>query len=301
MAKTERLGSSFPWGEIASLRIRSRLVAEGVYAGAHRSARRGSGIEFGGHREYVPGDDLRWLDRRALLRHGRHLVRQFETETDRALRLVVDASASMGYRGSRAPETKLGVASVIAAALGRIAIASGDPIGLAYLGGDRARPVAVSGGREAFDRVIGSLEDTKAGGDAVRDPEMLERAFGVLERAARKGSVVVVLSDLIDLPRDAAEHFSAMAARGRSVVVAQVLAPDEIDLPFDGTVRLRSLEGDVVVETDTATTRDAYLAALRALATHYEKTLLARGARFVRVSTADDPVDAVRAIVGAVR
>jgi uncharacterized protein (DUF58 family) len=301
MAKAERLGSSFPWGDIASLRIRSRLVAEGVYAGSHRSARRGSGIEFGGHREYVPGDDLRWLDRRALLRHGRHLVRQFETETDRALRLVVDASASMGYRGSRAPETKLGVASVIAAALARIAVASGDPIGLTYLGGGNARPVAVSGGREAFDRLIGSLENTKAEGDAVRDPEMLERSFTILERAARRGSVVVVLSDLIDLPRDTAEHFSAMAARGRSVVVVQVLAPDEIDLPFDGTVRLRSLEGDVVVETDTAAARDAYLAALRDLATHYESTLLSRGAKFLRISTSDDPIDSVRAIVGAVR
>src|SRR5947208_1966876 len=83
----------------------------------------------------------------------------------------------------------------------------------------RARPVAVSGGREAFDRLIGSLEDAKAAGDVVREPAMLERSFAILERAARKGSVVVVLSDLIDLPRDTAEHFSAMAARGRSVVV----------------------------------------------------------------------------------
>src|SRR5581483_8976809 len=111
-----RLGSSFPWGEIASLRIRARLVAEGVYAGAHRSARRGAGIEFGGHREYVPGDDLRWLDRRSLLRHDHLLVRQFETETDRALRLVVDATGSMSYRGTRGQGAKLAYAALVAAA-----------------------------------------------------------------------------------------------------------------------------------------------------------------------------------------
>ncbi len=301
MAKDAKLGSSFPWSDIASLRIRSRLVAEGVYAGAHRSARRGAGIEFGGHREYVPGDDLRWLDRRALLRHGRLLVRQFETETDRALRLVVDASASMGYRGSRAPETKLGVCAVVAAALARVAIASGDPIGLTYLGGERARPLSVAGGREAFDRLIGSLEDTRPGGDAVRDPAMLDRALAVLARAARRGSVIVILSDLLDLPTDAAERFAAIASRGRSVIVVQVLAPDEIDLPFDGTVRLRSLEGDVIVETDTAATRDSYIAAIEALERHYETTLVSRGARYLRVSTSDDPVAIVRSIVAAVR
>jgi len=299
--KAHALGATFDWSDIASLRIRSRLVAEGVYAGAHRSARRGSGIEFGGHREYVPGDDLRWIDRRALLRHGRLLVRQFETETDRALRLVVDASASMGYRGTRARDTKLGYAALLAAALARIALASGDPIGLSYFGGDRARPVGVSGGREAFDRILGSLEDAGAGGDAVRDASLVDRSLGVLARAARRGAVIVVLSDLIDLPPESAERFAAIAARGRSVVVAQILDPDEIDLPFDGTVRLRSLEGDVVVETDTAATREQYLASLAELEARYRDVLNARGARFLRASTRDDPVAVVRAIVTAVR
>src|SRR5512140_3469802 len=120
------------WGGLAPLRLRSRLVAEGVYAGGHRSARRGAGVEFGGYREYTPGDDLRWLDRRSLMRHDRLLVREFETETDRALRLVVDASASMAYRGSRAPGAKLAWAALVAAALSRIALASGDPVGMAF-------------------------------------------------------------------------------------------------------------------------------------------------------------------------
>ena len=108
------LRRSIDWGSIAPLRIRARMVAEGVYAGAHRSARKGAGVEFGGHRAYVAGDDLRHLDVRSLLRHDHLLVRQFETETDRALRLVVDASASMGYRGSRAPGAKLAFAALIA-------------------------------------------------------------------------------------------------------------------------------------------------------------------------------------------
>jgi uncharacterized protein (DUF58 family) len=296
------LGESFEWGDVASLRIRSRLVAEGIYAGAHRSARRGSGIEFGGHREYVPGDDLRWLDRRALLRHGRLLVRQFETETDRALRLVVDASKSMGYRGNkRARDSKLGTAVLVSAVLARIAVASGDPIGVTYFGGEHARPVAVTGGREGFDRVLGSLEDARAGGDAVRDPAMLDRALGILSRAARRGSVVVVMSDLLDMPSEAPERFAALASRGRSVVVVQILDPDEIDLPFEGTVRLRALEGDAVVETDAEDARAPYQAALAALESRYASALIARGARFVRASTGDDPATIVRTIIASIR
>ena len=109
--------------------------------------KRGAGVEFGGYREYVPGDDLRWLDRRSLLRHERLVVRQFETETDRALCLLVDASASMGFRGPGAPGAKLAFAASSAAALARVALASGDPVSL-----DVPRRGSARGARAAVGR-----------------------------------------------------------------------------------------------------------------------------------------------------
>ena len=288
------------WGKIAPLRLRARLVAEGVYAGAHRSARRGAGVEFGGHRQYTPGDDLRWLDRRAMLLHDRLLVRQFETETDRALRLVVDATASMGYRGPDAPGAKLAFAALVAAALARIAIGAGDPVGLLYLGAAGKRAVSVSSGREAFERVVASLEACEAGGDASVDRDLLDRALGGIARTARRGSILVLLSDLIDLPDDAADRISAMAARGRVLVVVQTLDPDEARFPFDGTVRLRALEGQTVVETD-AEAKERYLEALGRLQDAWETTLVARGARLVKCETSEDPVKVVLKVLEAAR
>ena len=223
------------------------MVAEGVYAGAHRSARKGAGVEFGGHRAYTPGDDLRHLDVRSLLRHDHLLVRQFETETDRALRLVVDATASMGYRGQRAPGAKLAWAALVAAALARVAIRSGDPVGLSFIGGapEDARPSPVRGGREVFERVVDALESQiRRGRRARRHRARSIGALGAIARAARRGSVVVVLSDLLDLPPEAAERIGAIATRGRVVVVVQTLDPDEADFPFTETVRLRALEGE---------------------------------------------------------
>jgi uncharacterized protein (DUF58 family) len=289
------------WGKVAPLRLRARLVAEGVYAGAHRSARRGAGVEFGGHRQYTPGDDLRWLDRRSLLRHDRLLVRQFETETDRALRLVIDATASMKYRGSLAPGAKLAFGALVAAALARIAISSGDPVGLAYIGGAEAsHGVRVSSGREAFERVVGSLEACEPGGDARLDGQMLDRALASIVRTARRGSILVIISDLLDLPDDAAERVAAMAARGRVLVVVQTLDPDEARFPFEGTVRLRALEGNTVVETD-AEAKDRYLEALGRLQDAWESALVARGGRLVRAETSEDPVRVVRKVIEAAK
>ncbi len=288
------------WGKIAPLRLRARLVAEGVYAGAHRSARRGAGVEFGGHRQYVPGDDLRWLDRRSLLLHDRLLVRQFETETDRALRLVVDATASMAYRGKEAPGAKLAFAALVAAALSRIAIGAGDPVGLTFVGDAHVRGVGVSSGHEAFERVVGALEACEPGGDATLDRDMLDRALAGIARSARRGSVLVVLSDLLDLPAEAIDRVSAMAARGRVLVVVQTLDPDEARFPFEGTVRLRALEGKTVVETD-AEAKDRYLANLATLQDTWERALVARGARLVRAETSEDPVRVVRKVLEAAR
>lgn len=299
-AGSGELRRSIDWGALAPLRIRARMVAEGVYAGAHRSARKGAGVEFGGHRAYTPGDDLRWLDVRSFLRHDHLLVRQFETETDRALRLVVDASASMGYRGSGAPGAKLAWSALVAAALARVAIRSGDPVSLSFIGGAaRARPVPVSGGREAFERIVDALESQTAEGDIAADIDALDRALGALARAARRGSVVVVLSDLLDLPPQAADRISTIATRGRVVVVVQTLDPDEATFPFTETVRLKSLEGGAVVETDEAA-RDRYLAALHELQGSWERALVGRGASFLPMTTDRDPVAAVRAIIEAI-
>jgi len=243
---------------------------------------------------------LRWLDRRSLLLHDRLLVRQFETETDRALRLVVDATGSMGYRGKDAPAAKLAFAALVAAALARIAVGAGDPVGLGFIGDAHVRGVGVSSGREAFERIVGALEASEPGGDATLDREMLDRALGNVHRGARRGSILVVLSDLLDLPPEAIDRVSALSSRGRVLVVVQTLDPDEARFPFEGTVRLRSLEGKTVVETDSDA-KERYLQNLGNLQDAWERALVARGARLVRAETSEDPVRVVRKVVEAAR
>jgi uncharacterized protein (DUF58 family) len=292
---------SVDWGELAPLRLRARQVAEGVYAGAHRSARRGAGVEFGGYREYVPGDDLRWLDRRSLLRHDRLTIRQFETETERTLSLLVDASSSMGFRSESAPAAKLAYASLLAAALARVALGSGDPVSLTFLGGGKVNSVPRSGGREQFDRIVAALEAAEPGGDLLADPAMLDRALHALARSARRGAIVVVLSDLLDAAPAAQDRIAALATAGYVVAVVQTVDPAELSFPFQGTVRLRALEGDVVVETDADTTRERYLGAIEALTLRWREAVVRRGGRFLRVTSAEDPVQVVGRIVESVR
>src|SRR5262249_24254742 len=113
--------------------------------------------------------------------------------------------------------------------------------------------------------------------------------------------IVVFLSDLVDLPAEAAERIAAVAATGRVLSVVQTLDPAEAEFPFVGTVRLRALEGGAVVETDAETTRERYLASLAALTRGWEEAVERRGGRFARATADEDLVRVVRGVVEGVR
>lgn len=288
------------WGAISPLRLRAKLVAEGVYSGMHRSVRRGAGVEFGGQRPYVPGDDLRFLDRRSLMRHDRLMVREFETDTERAMWMCIDASASMAFRGPDAPGAKLAYAALLAAALSRVAIAGQDPVGLKWLGGPDLRGLPPSFGRGAFDKMVAALEEARAAGKLSEEPDAFERDVGMLARRARRGSAVVVMSDLLDLPDAAMEVLVSLGAGKRALVVVQVLDARERDLSFRGKVRLRAIEGESVVVTDADAVRKTYREQLRSHNARWRRALEGEGGRLVEACSSDDAVGVVREVLQAI-
>jgi uncharacterized protein (DUF58 family) len=291
--------SKLDWGAFAPLRLKARSVADGVYAGSHKSPRKGSGVEFGGHRAYVPGDDLRYIDRHALMRHGELLIREFETETDRDLWLFVDATQSMSYTGPGGPGPKYGFAALIAAALAYIAVRTGDRVALDFIGGKGTRSIPPRSGRDAFERIAIALEDAEPDGDLSADRSVLEQALGQAQRSARRGAIQVVLTDLLDLASGSLETLTTLTTRGRMLQVIQVLSPAERDFPFEGAVQLRALEGKTLVETDAALSRQNYLAALAAAQKSAEQQLLPRGGRLLKCATNDAPEELVRRILSS--
>jgi len=287
------------WAALGRLRLSARRIAEGAWVGLHPSHRRGAGLEFAGHRSYVPGDDLRWLDQRALLRHQRLLIKQFETETERTLRLVVDATASMAFRSDSRYLRKLDMAALLAAALTRIAVRSGDRSGLDFIGGVDASPLPVSGGMPAFERALIELTRLEPGGHVGASRPELERALGAVTQRAPRGTLFVVLSDLFELGDAAPEVFGALGTAGRQSILVQILDPLEASFELEGPVRLKASEGALEVETNASLARAGYLEALSTLQERFRDGVRAHGGELVVCRTDDDAVDVVRSILRA--
>jgi len=111
----------------AFARVAGRLLLAQAPRGAGTQAlrrRRGAGLTPVDHRDYLPGDDLRWVDWRQSARLGRPIVRRFQVETSADWLLCVDASASMlaGHLWHRAREISTALAFALLDGGNRVAL-----------------------------------------------------------------------------------------------------------------------------------------------------------------------------------
>ena len=114
------------------LSLVSRRAFPGQLLAHRRTKQLGSGIEFADHRDYVAGDDYRYLDWNVFARHGQLLLKRFQEEADLHVYLLLDCSRSMGYGGPHSlphgPPDKFDYARQITAALAYIALADLDRV-----------------------------------------------------------------------------------------------------------------------------------------------------------------------------
>ena len=122
--------------KLQGLELRARSIVEGYVAGAHRSPYHGFSVEFAEHREYVPGDDLRFVDWKAYGKTDRIYLKQYEEETNLVCYLLLDLSESMAYQSADAPLSKLDYARSVAASLAYLVLQQQDGVGLTTFDAD---------------------------------------------------------------------------------------------------------------------------------------------------------------------
>src|SRR5438094_5383203 len=79
------------------LDLMSRQLLAGKMKGERRSKRRGQSVEFADYRNYVIGDDLRFIDWNIYARLERLFLKLFLEEEDLSLYILVDVSKSCDF------------------------------------------------------------------------------------------------------------------------------------------------------------------------------------------------------------
>lgn len=240
---------------LRGLPLRARRTVEGYVSGRHRSPLHGFSVEFAEHRDYSPGDDLRYLDWKAFGRTDKYYLKRFEEETNLVCHLLLDVSESMRYRSDAAPLSKLDYARRAAAALAYLVLHRQDSVGLVAFDGEVRTLVRAAGNPSHLNAILGAMEDAAAERKSAIGPIFHDLA----ERLKRRG-IVVVLSDLFDDVESIAVGLKHLRHRRHEVVLMHVLDPAEVDFPFDEMTLFRGLEDSADVLADPPAIGGAYRA-----------------------------------------
>src|SRR5215831_6336084 len=116
--------------QLERLELVSRKIFRGRMKGERRSKRKGQSVEFADFRNYVPGDDLRFIDWNLYARLDKLFLKMFLEEEDLHFYALIDASGSMEF----GEPTKLEYAKQLAAALGFVGLVKGDRVRIETIG-----------------------------------------------------------------------------------------------------------------------------------------------------------------------
>lgn len=239
--------------ELRGLELKARLIVEGYVSGLHKSPYHGFSIEFAEHREYVPGDDLRYVDWKVFGKSDRFYLKQYEEETNFACYFLLDASESMRYRSEAAPASKLEYAQYVCAALSYLILKQRDAVGLATFDKAVRDFLRASSHPSQLKQLCHVMEQAGPRGETSMGP-----IFHDLAERIKKRGLVVILSDLFDDVPSLVLGLKHLRHRRHEVLLLQVLDPAEQDFTFQEPTLFKGLEGLPSQLTDPRALRSAY-------------------------------------------
>lgn len=294
-------------GQLGSLELRARMIAEGVMSGMHRSPYQGLAVEFAQHRQYVPGDDLRHLDWKVYGRSDKLHLKQYQQETNLDINLLVDCSASMRYgtldlkkgwggtKASRGLErwTKFDHATAIAAAMCYLSLQQRDRVGLGVFADGIRSQVKRSNARDTWRRMVRTLSM-----ETVDDHTDISKVVDQAMAAIGNRSLFIVISDLL-VPVDRIQAAIArIRHRRHDLMLLQVLDRQELRFDLDDPAPFEGLEGEGRLNVDPRVVREDYLDAIEAHCGAIERTARSHGYDYLRLDSHASVGPAIAAMLG---
>lgn len=274
-AKPKLLTSDF-MNRLDKFDLLSRKMLAGKMKGERRSKRRGQSVEFADFRNYVMGDDLRFIDWNIYARLDKLFIKLFLEEEDLALYVLIDTSKSTDF----GDPNKLMYMKRVAAALGYVGLVNYNRVCVTAMS---QNVVADTGGMRGRRRVSGMLDFIdKLEPSGPSDFAVACKRFALTHRSR---GVLVVLSDFFD--KSGFENGLRYVTGGKyDTFAVQILSPQEIDPPLTGDLKLKDVEdGDFAEVSITGPLIKRYKSNLNAYCLGLKDYITRRGGTYLFSST----------------
>jgi len=263
------------------LRINSARRFTNRSRGEHLSGKGGSSTEFADYRDYVEGDDVRFVDWNLFARLNRPYLKLFHHEEELHVLLLVDASASMKFEG------KMERARQLAAAFGIMGLLNNERVSCRPINARNSACLPPCTGRSRMAPLVSFLETLEPGGT-----QPVEATIEEALKQHRGRGVAILISDFLTFG-SLERPLNMLFSRGLEIFAIQTLGPSEIEPELTGDARFVDSETgqtlDVTAAGDLIALYDEYRR-------HFEQELAVqcrrRSGRFLRIST-DTPLKTV--------
>lgn len=234
------------------MELRARTVVEGFIYGLHQSPYRGFSVEFAEYREYVPGDDVRFIDWKVFARSDRYYLKEFEEETNLNCHILLDTSASMSY-GSNG-FSKLAYSSYLAASLGYLIFQQRDGVGLMTFDNEIKQFIPSKNRRGHLLSILRYLDEIDQG----TQTELSLPLHQIAETINKKG-MIILISDLLDEPAAVLDGLQHIRFKGHDLILFHVMDDTELNFPFKNATKFIDMEGSAQFMTIPTMVRDSYI------------------------------------------
>ncbi|MDH5401077.1 MAG: DUF58 domain-containing protein [Candidatus Heimdallarchaeota archaeon] len=194
----------------------------GKLFGSHRTKIKGMGTDFFGIREFQPGDPLKYVHWAAVAKSGgeRLMVREFESEQNIRVLLLLDASASMGSGIPR--NTKLEYAIRSCVMMAHLAMENKDTVGLAVINErfDHNKFLEPTGSKTFQFKFLELLANVKA----EKKIKWIDTCESVVTNLG-KASYVIIVSDLEGSHTEFLEGIKKLRASKHRIFVISPFGP----------------------------------------------------------------------------
>ncbi len=270
--------------QIRHLEVTARNVVEGFLAGLHKSPYKGFSVEFAQHREYVPGDDLRYLDWKAYAKSDKYYIKEYEEETNFRAVMVLDTSESMRY-ASGENKSKLDYGRYMAASLAYLVQKQSDAAGLALFDEKLYDWVPPATSQVTLMRMLATMHEH----EAKKKTNIGEVLVDVAQRSGRR-SLVIIISDLFDKIDHLKRGLEHLAARKHDVIVFNLMDKQEREFTFDRLTQFMGLEEYPDLLVDPRSLRKAYLEEVENFTHEVRRVCLRARSDFMAIDTST-PLD----------
>jgi len=233
------------------MELRARKAMAGMYSGIHKSPYHGLNVEFAEYREYVPGDDPRYLDWRVLARSDRYFIKQFDAETNLNCYLLLDCSGSMDF--STVGMTRLDYGASLAAAIALLMIRQGDHVGLVGFDSAVRQWIPPRGNARHFGGILEALENSAPG----KDTDLPAVLHEIAEKIRRR-SMVIIISDFFDNLEEVLNGLEHFRHRHHEVVALHLVDDAEIDFPYERVTLFEGMERGEEIVADPRVVAEGY-------------------------------------------